>query len=79
MAKTLRLILGDQLNEQHSWFEKVNPSVDYVMMEVLTEATYVTHHIQKIVAFFLAMRHFCQLLREKGHCVIYIALDDADN
>ncbi|WP_370725960.1 hypothetical protein [Fibrella aquatica] len=25
--KTLRLLLGDQLNSQHSWFREVNPNV----------------------------------------------------
>lgn len=79
MSKILRLLLGDQLNAQHSWFKEVNPSVDYVMMEVLTEATYVTHHIQKIVAFFLAMRQFCEWLRQQGHRVIYLAIDDTEN
>ena len=75
----LRLILGDQLNIQHSWFSE-DPSVaEYVLMEVREEATYVRHHIQKIVAFFLAMRAFAEELTRRGFSVRFIALDDPTN
>lgn len=77
--KTLRLLLGDQLNEAHSWFSQINPEVTYVMMELGQELTYTTHHIQKVVGFFLAMRDFSQRLRSKGHNFIYISLDDHNN
>jgi len=77
--KTLRLILGHQLNVKHSWFEKKQESVTYVFMEVRQETDYATHHIQKIVAFFSAMRTFCKELQESGHKCIYISLDDASN
>ena len=33
----IRLILGDQLNEQHSWFQTVDDSVGYVLMEMQQE------------------------------------------
>ncbi len=33
-AHTLRLLLGDQLNPQHSWFQQVDAQVVYVLMEV---------------------------------------------
>ncbi|MFQ3577114.1 MAG: cryptochrome/photolyase family protein, partial [Cytophagales bacterium] len=75
----LKLILGDQLNIQHSWFSKNNPESVYVMMEVKEETTYVKHHIQKIVAFFLAMRQFAQELVKRGHEVIYYKFDDPEN
>lgn len=78
MSKTLRLILGDQLNSKHSWFNTVNDSVTYVLMEVRSETDCTTHHIQKIVGFFKAMRVFANELKSK-HNVIYIALDDAEN
>ncbi|MFQ3341550.1 MAG: deoxyribodipyrimidine photolyase-related protein, partial [Flavobacteriaceae bacterium] len=68
---TLRLLLGDQLNSSHSWFDKVDDSVCYVMMEVQQETNYVTHHIQKVVAFFRAMRHFKAELEQQGHRVDY--------
>jgi deoxyribodipyrimidine photolyase-related protein len=79
MTKTLRLILGDQLNSGHSWFAKVDESVTYLMMEMRQETDYVTHHIQKVVGFFLSMRTFAQELREKGHQVHYLELDHPEN
>ncbi|MHC4476657.1 MAG: cryptochrome/photolyase family protein [Planctomycetota bacterium] len=30
--KTLRLILGDQLNENHTWFKQTDNNVSYVLM-----------------------------------------------
>ncbi|MBC7440889.1 MAG: cryptochrome/photolyase family protein, partial [Flavobacterium sp.] len=54
MQKTIRLILGDQLNSNHSWYQNVDDSVTYVMMEIRSETDYATHHIQKIVGFFSA-------------------------
>jgi deoxyribodipyrimidine photolyase-related protein len=76
---TLRLILGDQLNINHSWFKTVNDKITYVMMEVRTETDYAKHHIQKVVVFFIAMRSFATELKSKGHAVIYINLTDANN
>ena len=78
-AKTLRLILGDQLNEKHSWFQKPDRAVTYVMMEIRQETDYVKHHVQKVLAFFAAMRSFAEKLQEKGHAVIYQRLDDPKN
>jgi deoxyribodipyrimidine photolyase-related protein len=75
----LRLILGDQLNTNHSWFSSVNQDTTYTLMEVRTETDYATHHIQKIVGFFASMRQFAADLRSKGHKVIYIKLGDKDN
>lgn len=72
----LRLILGDQLNEQHSWFKDVDPGTVYGMFETYSEATYCEHHIQKITGFFLAMRAFADRLRAAGHYVVYRTLDD---
>lgn len=78
-VRTLRLVLGDQLNENHSWFQEIDPSVLYVLMEVRSETDYVRHHVQKVAAFFLAMRAFAKRLRELGHRVEYIYLDDPHN
>jgi deoxyribodipyrimidine photolyase-related protein len=44
--KILRLILGDQLNEKHSWFKTPDRQVTYVLMEIRQETDYVRHHIQ---------------------------------
>ncbi len=77
--KTLRLILGDQLDELHSWFKTPDNDVTYVMMEIRQETDYVKHHIQKVAAFFAAMRAFSARLGEMGHEVIYIRLNDRQN
>jgi deoxyribodipyrimidine photolyase-related protein len=77
--KILRLILGDQLNGNHSWFSESPAQAEYVLMEVRSEATYVTHHIQKVLAFFLSMRAFKEELEQRGFQVRYISIDDPDN
>ena len=77
--RILRLILGDQLNLQHSWFNHVSKDTAYIMMEVRQETDYVTHHIQKIVGFFAAMRQFAQTLSRQGHRVFYLHLNDPQN
>ena len=79
MQKTLRLILGDQLNINHSWYQTVDDSVTYVLMEIRTETDYATHHIQKIVGFFSAMQNFAKELEAKNHNVIYFHLNDDNN
>ncbi|MBT8353305.1 MAG: cryptochrome/photolyase family protein [Desulfofustis sp.] len=76
---TLRLLLGDQLNRKHSWFTATDPSVTYLLMEMRQETDYVAHHIQKVVGFFGAMRRFARWLRDSGHQVIYLELDDPAN
>ena len=60
---TLRLILGDQLNPEHSWFEQRRDDVLYVFMEMRQETDYVLHHAQKIIAIFAAMRELARQLR----------------
>ena len=77
--KTSRLILGDQLNARHSWFQTVSDDVVYVMMEIRQETDYAYHHVQKVIAFFLAMRHFADERRAEGHTVVYLDLDDPAN
>ncbi|TAI46778.1 cryptochrome/photolyase family protein [Flagellimonas allohymeniacidonis] len=77
--KTLRLVLGDQLNLHHSWYAHTDDAVIYVMAEMRQETDYVKHHVQKVVGFFLAMRNFAQSLREKGHQVIYFEIGDSEN
>ncbi len=78
-AHTLRLLLGDQLNPQHRWFQQVDAQVVYVLMEVRQETNYVLHHAQKILAIFAAMRDLARQLRAAGHRVRYVALDDTSN
>ncbi|KAB0325383.1 cryptochrome/photolyase family protein [Janthinobacterium sp. PLB04] len=76
---TLRLILGDQLNAQHRWFTEVDGATIYVLMEVRQETDYVLHHAQKILAIFAAMRDMARQLRQLGHTVHYIAIDDMES
>ncbi|MGI4848247.1 MAG: cryptochrome/photolyase family protein [Janthinobacterium lividum] len=75
----LRLVLGDQLNPLHSWFETVDPDALVVMMEMRQETDYVLHHAQKILAIFAAMREFARQLEAAGHRVVYLRIDDPEN
>ena len=75
----LRLLLGDQLNIHHPWFEAVENNVVYVLMEMRQETDYAPHHIQKVVAFFGAMRCFANKLKTLGHQVIYLELNYENN
>lgn len=77
--KEIRLILGDQLNINHPWFDVLDDTVLYVLMEVRTETDYVNHHIQKVLALFLTMRCFSKTIAERGHKVKYISLDNPNN
>lgn len=77
--KKLRLLLGDQLNSQHSWFDIVDTNTIYLMAEMRQETDYVKHHIQKVVVFFLSMRNFAEELQSKGHDVIYFTISDENN
>jgi deoxyribodipyrimidine photolyase-related protein len=76
---TLRLVLGDQLNPQHSWYAQTREDVVYVLMEIRQETDYVLHHAQKILAIFAAMRDFAGWLKQSGHRVVYLAIDDPAN
>lgn len=75
----VRLVLGDQLYPQHSWFTTVEDNVTYVLMEVRSETDYVPHHIQKVAAIFHAMRSFTSELQRCGHRVRYFRIGDGDN
>jgi len=62
---TLRLILGDQLNDAISSLSDVDRQNDIIWMcEVWDEATYVKHHKKKIAFIFSAMRHFANELKD---------------
>ncbi len=77
--KTLRLLLGDQLNTNHTWFNEVHDDVLYCLFEMRQETDYAAHHIQKVAGFFAAMRNFAGELSERGHRVAYLTLDHPDN
>ena len=75
--KQLKLILGDQLNPLHSWFQQVDENVIYVIAELKQEADYTKHHVKKITAFFAAMASFADYLKAQGHQVCYLTLDES--
>ena len=74
---SLRLILGDQLNRQHSWYSTADSGVLYLIAELHQEAGYVKHHIQKLCSFFAAMADFAKSLQADGHHVCYYDLDES--
>lgn len=74
--KTLKLILGDQLNAQHSWFQEKDPQTLFLIAELKQETDYAKHHIQKVAAFFASMGNFALALKSVGHQVAYLTLDD---
>ncbi len=78
-ARIVRLVLGDQLVHDHPWWQRLDPDVLYVLMEVRQETDYAWHHIQKVLGFFGAMRRFAADLRTRGHRVHYLTLDDPAN
>ena len=78
--KTLRFILGDQLNQAISSLDGCNKKTDIILMcEVWDEASYVKHHKKKIVFLFSAMRHFANELTTKGYKVDYVKLTNSHN
>ncbi|MGB5981278.1 MAG: cryptochrome/photolyase family protein [Nonlabens sp.] len=77
--KTLRLILGDQLNHKHSWFNGDQDHIIYHMAEMRQETDYVKHHIQKVVAFFMSMRNFADWLEDRGMQVEYFRFRESEN
>jgi len=74
---TLRLVLGDQLNSKHCWFESSDDGVLYLIAELAQEATYVRHHVQKLCAFFAAMEQFALALESRGLKVLHLTLDES--
>lgn len=73
---TLRLILGDQLDAGHRWFGKCDSGILHVIAELGQEASYVKHHVQKLCAFFAAMEQFAEDLRQQGHRVVHLELNE---
>ena len=74
--RCIRWLLGDQLNENHSWFDTVDDDVLYVIAEHQQEASYTRHHVQKLCAFFAAMESFAARLKSLGHQVLHLSLDE---
>ena len=77
--KILRLILGDQLNYNHSWYNEKSENIIYVLMELRQETDYVVHHSQKLIGFFASMYNFQRYLSKNGHQVVYLKINDLEN
>nr|WP_254722185.1 cryptochrome/photolyase family protein [Gilvimarinus xylanilyticus] len=73
------MILGDQLNAQHSWFNDDKDDVLYVLAEIRQETDYVAHHIQKVCGFFAAMENFANALKKAYFHVLHLTLDDTQD
>ncbi len=79
-AKTLLIVLGDQLDQSAPVITSLDKEDDAVlMMEVKEEAEHVPSHKQRTTLFLAAMRHFASDLIDKGYRVRYVALDDRNN
>lgn len=77
--RRLVLVLGDQLTLDSPALQGLDPARDRVLMiEAPGEATQVWSHKARIALFLSGMRHFRDALREAGHAVDYVSLDDSD-
>lgn len=71
----LRLILWDQLSHEISSLQNIDKKKDLIVfLETLHEATYVRHHLKKLVFLFSAMRHFAEELIHQGFTVHYTTI-----
>ncbi|MBH0239094.1 cryptochrome/photolyase family protein [Methylobrevis albus] len=76
----LRVVLGDQLSARLAIVAEAEKGTDVILIaEVMAEASYVRHHVKKIAFLFSAMRHYAEALRQAGHNVRYVTLDDEAN
>ena len=56
----------------------MDDDVIYLMAEMRQETDYVTHHIQKVAAFF-GDESFLQITSPNGHKIKYYRITDEDN
>jgi deoxyribodipyrimidine photolyase-related protein len=72
----LVLVLGDQLDLESSAFEGFDPRQDAVLMiEAREESTHVWSSKIRTALFLSSMRHFAEVLKERGWPVMYRQLD----
>ena len=76
---TLRLVLGDQLNPNHRWFQAIDDAAIYVFLEMRQETDYVLHHAQKVIAVLAGMRDLARSMQVAGHRVHYLKISDPEN
>lgn len=73
------MVLGDQLNPNHSWFAEVPSDTWILMAEMHQETQYVKHHAQKVIGIFAAMRDFANRLSSQGFKVLYVKISDEES
>ena len=79
-TRNLVLVFGDQLDSGSAAFNAFDTGKDAVlMMEVKEESTYIPQHKIRLAFFFSAMRHFAEVLKDRGCAVYYVTLDDPNN
>ncbi|MEL7472053.1 MAG: cryptochrome/photolyase family protein [Planctomycetota bacterium] len=79
-ARTLALILGDQLDASYLDTLELDRDQDVILMVEVTHASEAPpSHVQRTVVFLSAMRHHAEALREKGWRIEYVELSDGAN
>ncbi len=75
-CRNLILILGDQLDDDSSALDGIDPAQDVVLMvEAFGESRHVWSHKIRTTLFLSSMRHYAANLRARGLQVHYRALD----
>ena len=77
--KSINWLFGDQLNSNHSWFKDHDVSRLFIIAELPQETSYCNHHVQKVAAFFAAMKNFAESLQQSGHEVLHLTLDETND
>jgi deoxyribodipyrimidine photolyase-related protein len=78
-ARSLILILDDQLTRDAASLQDADPERDVVVLgELDEEARRLPFHKQRLALIWSAMRHFRNDLRDRGWAVDYTQIDDAD-
>ncbi|MEY4001956.1 MAG: hypothetical protein RI968_1074, partial [Pseudomonadota bacterium] len=78
--RNLIVILGDQLDAGAPLLKDCDPDQDLLWMaEVMEESKHVWCSKQRAAVFLSAMRHFSQVLRERGLPLIYRRIDEGGN
>ena len=73
----LRFLFIDQMSETISALDGLARSDTVMFLESLDDFKAINQHKKKIAFLLSAMRHFAEELREQGHHVVYLKLDDS--
>lgn len=78
-TRALHLILGDQLSQSSPLLERLDRTLDrIVMIEAREESRRVVSHQSRSTLFLAAMRHHAEWLRTQGYPLDYLHLDHPD-